>query len=266
MKLCGIWHKPITDLPARPAILVTRPAHQASAFVDKLHNLGFHTVLMPAIEIAFRTQSLQPLELRQLDTSELWIFTSANAVEGARKCGIFSNQSDYKIACIGVATAAALTNIGISIDYAPPKSGNSENLIDYLLASGWQPTSAVTIVRGSHGREALKKSLHDIGCAVHYLDVYQRLLPTVTETEVQQALAILPAIISVTSNQGLENLLKIIPARCHSSLFNSHLVVNSERCAILALKYGFKQHIAVAKVPGDDGQLKALEKLMADIL
>ena len=256
---------PAADLPESPAILVTRPVHQAAAFIARVSGLGIRPVALPVIEIAFRTEPLQQHEYTSLESSELWIFTSANAVEGAQRCGLFTKPVVSRVACIGLATSAALKQIGVTIDYLPPQSGNSENLISFLI-SVWQPTGSVTIIRGNKGRDTLKKSLQALGCEVHYLDVYQRLLPDTDPAAIQQALSMLPGIISITSNQGLINLLKLIPENSHSALLSSHLIVNSERCAELARKSGFAQQIVLANPPGDDGQSKALEKLMADIL
>jgi uroporphyrinogen-III synthase len=256
---------PTADNRQKPAVIVTRPAHQTAAFVKKLSALDVTPVLFPAIAIRLRSDCLSELESNALQRSKMCIFTSTNAVEGAKACGALNSLKLQKIACIGSTTATALQPYGIVPDYVPPKNGSSEDLLSYLDKSGI-PDGMVTIISGDGGRGVLKTALQQQGHEVHYLRVYKRQLPAVRDSIRDHTVSLLPCIISVTSNEGLENLLQLIPPSAHPALFDSPLVVNSDRCASLAVERGFSQHIAIARPPGDQGQIEALEKLLAEIM
>ncbi len=249
-----------TDTPLPRSVIVTRPAHQASGFAARIAALDLKPILFPTIDIQLRKTTLKVTESSVLINSGLWIFTSTNAVAGAIQCGVFRYRQQHKVACIGSATNAALQQAGIAPDFVPDISGTSENLIAYLEQAG-MPEGAVTIVRGDGGRDLLKTSLQNSGHRVDYLDVYRRALPVVDADVLQQTIAALPCMISVTSNQGLDNLLQLIPENAHAQLFASRLIVNSERGAITARTCGFNNTIEVAQPPGDSGQLATLEKL-----
>ena len=249
----------------KPAVLVTRPAHQTAAFATRLTALGVTPVQFPTIAIRLRNRQLEALESSTLHRSKMCVFTSTNAVEGAKECGVLLSLVHQKVACIGTATAATLQQYGIMPDYIPHSSGSSEDLLSHLEQAGI-PDGLVTIVSGEGGRSVLSTSLQQRGHKVHCLAVYQRNLPVVEDSAVNHTVSLLPCIICITSNEGLENLLQLIPQSAHPDLFDSPLVVNSVRGASLAVERGFRQQIAVARPPGDQGQIEALEKLLAEIM
>ncbi len=240
-------------------VIVTRPAHQSKPFIDQLKKCGANVVALPTIDIRFRDSALSNSEQQQLDHSSLWIFTSANAVAGAAGLGVFDKSHTAVIACIGQATATALHGHGVTADLVPGQNTNSEGLLSLLEKQ--VDLNCVVILRGGEGRDKLRQELSDSGRKVYLIDVYERREPALPATTVRQSLNSLPCTISVTSNQGLLNLLALIPADHHEALFQCGLVVNSQRCESLARELGFRQRIAVADPPGDHGQLLAVKKL-----
>lgn len=244
-------------------VLVTRPQHQAAQFVEILRNAGMQTFELPCIDIAYRNpQTLSPTEKEKSQHSDWWIFTSANAVTGAKECRVLPpTNSNVKIAAIGQATCRALEQLDIRVDLAPADNSTSEQFL-VLIKQQIRAGDQITIIRGDSGREMLKKSLQSRGAETHYLEVYQRLLPGLTATQAEELFTqAMPCVISITSDLGLSNLLKLLPATVHKQLLSCPLVVNSERCALLAKDLGFDSRIQVAHPPGDKGQLLTLSGL-----
>lgn len=240
-------------------VIVTRPSHQAAAFIDHLQKSGSKVVALPTIEIRFRETPLGSREKQQLIESSLWILTSANAAIGAARLGVFKQPHSAFIACIGQATAAKLKEHGITADLVPGQNTNSEGLLSQL--EKYADLSTVVILQGGEGRDKLRTELSNSGRTVCPLNVYQRERPALPTSTIDQSVKSLPCTISITSNQGLLNLLSIIPGEYHEDLFQSSLIVNSRRCESLARELGFSGTIAVATPPGNKGQLLAIEKL-----
>lgn len=244
-------------------VLVTRPAHQASPFVQLVKNAGAQTIELPCIEIAYRNrQTLSADDKAIAMHSDWWIFTSANAVTGANKCGLLPlTNPGIKIATIGQATDRSLNELDVPVELSPQENSKSEQLLD-LIKAQIKAGDKISIIRGDSGREKLKHSLQSLEVDVHYLEVYQRLLPVLPGKHIEELItAALPCVITITSDLGITNLLQLIPAPLHEPLFGCPLIVNSERCAELANSLGFSAQILVAHPPGDAGQIHALSEI-----
>lgn len=238
------------------SVLVTRPAHQASGFTQRLEEAGGITSIgLPTIKIQYVKTDVD-VALK----SDINIFTSVNSVIGAHRCSALPWACPGKTAAIGIATARALKSHGVSVDFEPASGAGSEALLLEIL--NVNSKSAITIIRGDSGREKLRNSLTEAGSVVDYLTVYKRILPDYTNAELNRLLTpALPDIISVTSDLGLTNLLKIVPVELRAELKTRPLVVNSERCASLARSNGFAGEIAIADPPGDDGQVTEILRM-----
>jgi len=235
-------------------VLVTRPSHQTQRFAGLLKGAGLTPVFLPTIEIEFVKASIE-----SAFNSNLIIFTSVNSVTGAHQNLPMPWSFKGSIAAIGNATKNALLNCQTKVDLVPSNGASSEAL---LATIDEPPGSVATIVRGDNGREKLYQALTDRGMSVQYLQVYKRKLPSYSQTTIDQLFAKgLPQIIAVTSDLGLLNLLKIVPAPYLHSLFKCPLVVNSDRCVISAKKAGFTNSIVVASPPGDFSQFTEISRL-----
>lgn len=234
-------------------ILVTRPLTQAQRFIDTLQQLGGQPFHLPTIEIVYQTQKTQ------FNHADLIIFTSVNAVVGSQ-----IKITDYKkegrslpmIAAIGTTTAVALKKAGFHSILSPEQNGNSETLLK-LLAPHIEDAMKVIIVRGDTGRDVLRQGLRKLRAQVCYQQVYERRLPCLSNPEEMWRKARVD-VVSVSSDLGLTNLITLLPAPLHQSLFSTPLVVNSERCMNTARDVGFCAAIAVATPPGDRGQIEKL--------
>lgn len=237
-------------------IVVTRPAHQAQRFIDELTARGATVIPFPTIVIRFRKYPLTEAEQNVLANSSLWIFTSANAVTGSIRLGLFDTPTDADIACIGRTTASVLSSHCVEPNLVPESNGDSETLLRMLAAASTY--QSITIIRGGEGRNKLSTELQKQGVNVSTLDVYARVLPEPDPETLRQLSDALPCTVCITSNQGLLNLLTLIPSDVCTGLFESDLIVNSVRGQRLAEINGFRAKIVVASPPGDQGQLAAL--------
>jgi len=234
---------------------VTRPVGQAQSFITEIEHLGGQPFHLPTIEIVY-TRCI-PL----LGDPDLIVFTSVNSVIGAQldKAALKHKKNQQPlIAAIGTATANALHDAGVHSILSPAQNGNSETLLN-LLNPHIKVGMKVTIVRGDSGRDQLRDGLQNLGARVRYEQAYERKLPETTDQEYQWKQAN-PDIVSISSDLGLVNLMKLLPGYCHQKLLSTPLVVNSKRCMMKANAAGFTADMLVADPPGDRGQISKLQE------
>lgn len=255
-------------------ILVTRPEHQADQLCALISSAGGQPLLFPTIEI----RSL--LDSKKLDRCfssiieyDFVIFVSRNAVtavfEHYLKGLDFSSlnlSGQSQLLAIGSGTASALSEIGmIDVLHAGVQADSESLLLLPELNSELVSNKKVLIVRGIGGRELLADNLKERGALVDYAEVYQRVLP---EYGLQQCQEVWqndqPDAVIVSSNEGLENLLKLTAEVDQEKLFNTPLVVMSVRNAELAKEMGFVSEMEVAKAKSDEGLLSALLELVGE--
>lgn len=239
-------------------ILVTRPRGQEKALCEKISELGGLPVPFPVIEIADpdNTASLNKAIYNIFDY-DIAIFISANAVSKLHQ-HLPELPENLKIAAIGQATAKMLTATYREPDIVGPSPYNSEAL---LAADDMQAVDEkqIIIFRGEGGRNLLAERLQERGAWVDYADCYQRAVPHVSTYDLDllwQAPAI--ELITVTSDQGLQNLFDIMDARHQKILLAMPIVVLSNRAVHLVSKLGFKQDAYVANEASDIGMLNAI--------
>lgn len=164
-------------------ILVTRPAHQQSAFVTRLIDEGAEPVRAAAIRIE-PPDDRRPLE-RAVAYARAYrwvVFTSANGVraffeEVARQERDARVLGDARICAIGPATAQSLAEHGIKPDVVPEEfrgEGAAEAVID---ADAGQDVAGARVLlpRAAVARMALPDRLAEVGYAVDVVPAYQTL-------------------------------------------------------------------------------------------
>lgn len=101
--------------------------------------------------------------------------------------------------------------------------------------------------------------MKQLGKNIELIDVYRRKAPTIGRDEINSVfLNYAPDIVTISSNETLQNLVSIAGDRFAGQLMNLPLVVNSQRNAELAQVLGFQSHVLIAEEPGDQGQLNAI--------
>jgi uroporphyrinogen-III synthase len=249
-------------------ILVTRPRHQADQLCKMISDLNGEAVLFPVIDIkaVLDSENLSD-RFANINEYDLIIFVSRNAVnvvfDHYLSSSDVSNQQQWL--AIGSATGSALSEKGLN-NVLTSDHADSESLLELPeLDSESINNKKVLIVRGVGGRELLAENLTKRGALVEYAEVYQRCLP---EYEIQQCHEIwqnkhLDAVI-VSSNEGLENLLKLTQQQDREQLLKIPLVVMSERNATFAKQKGFISEVKTVKTKNDEGLLSALLELFGE--
>jgi uroporphyrinogen-III synthase len=127
-------------------VIVTRPRGQAEPLAAALRERDFEPVLFPMIEVEATDD--EPIDVREYD----WVIvTSANgAAELARRL----DGRPARIAAVGEATAAALAEHGLRVDFVPVVASQ-----DGLLAEFPRPVGRALFVGAEGARQTLTQRL-----------------------------------------------------------------------------------------------------------
>lgn len=173
---------------AGKCILITRTRQQASDLAVQLEALGAIPIAVPTIEIVPpRSYALLDAAVRQLDTFDWLLFTSANAVDifAKRRDHVSTSQSSArqpKIAVIGPATAKAVQGIGLSVALVPPQFV-AESFAEALRSQ--VAGSRVLLVRAEEARDVLPEVLSSAGASVTVAPAYRNQIPAQSIIELQ---------------------------------------------------------------------------------
>jgi len=259
-----------SDFLAGIRVLVTRPAHQAQALCDMITEQGGQAVRFPVIEIVPTPLSEEATYwLRNPEKVDFAIFISANAVQyGLAQLLAHGGIPDkLKLVTIGKASAEKVQQLlDRAPDIYPTEQYNSEALLALTeLQDDAVNNKQFIIFRGIGGRELLASTLQQRGAKVHYAEVYQRKLPK-PDKEVLKRLQGLdsPDIVTVTSNEGLNNLVAMLHAHMEANqleqFWQTPLVVVTEQMRLNAQTAGFKDAIIVAARASNEALLDSIQK------
>ena len=230
--------------------LVTRPQPQASALADAIRLLGGDAIIFPCLAI-------EALPQQPLDTAELVIFISVNAVEHG--IPLLRRAAGTRVAAIGRATAAALSARGWPADIVPDGDcgANAESwkfTSEALLAHPQLNLTAglkAQIVRGVGGREALQQELLSRAVEVEIVEVYRRVRPSPPPAEVaaleQQWMESGIDVVTVTSVETLQNLRALLTPVGQRLLNSTPLLAISPRIAAAAAELGMQGECVLAQ-------------------
>ena len=247
-------------------VLVTRPAGQADRLCRLLQEAGYAAVQLPTLEIreSDAIESMQAL-VESLKNYDLAVFISVNAVNHGLEYVLARRDwpQQVKIATVGASSAAALREHGLAPDLVPAHQYNSEALLalDELQDMHGK---RVVIMRGNGGREHLRDTLRARGAEVDYVEVYRRVCPE-TDSQLMRSLLQPGAldVITVTSNETLQNLFTMAGVSGQPQLRSLPLVVASERQAQLAQELGFEHAAVVAENAADAALVEAVKRFAA---
>lgn len=248
----------------RLRVLVTRPAGQAGGLCRMLEEAGYTAFRLATIEIREPEQmaSLQSL-VDSLQDYDLAVFISVNAVSRGLDYILARRgwPQQVKIAAVGASSAAALREHGLAVDLVPAHQYNSESLLALEELQDMHG-KRVVILRGNGGREHLRDTLIARGAKVDYVEVYRRACPA-PDSQLMRSLLQPGAldVITVTSNESLQNLFSMAAEDLQSQLRTLPLVVASERQALLAQELGFEHAAVVAENAADVALVEAVKRL-----
>jgi len=250
------------------SVLVTRPEHQQRRITQLLENEQARAISLPCVGIRHLDNSLIREQISALGDSQVLIFTSSNAVRAAHQlvplpwpqmCRSNQTQQGCTVLAIGPATADALQCLGVTVANTPVPPYNSESLLSMDIFSSMN-LQKVSIIKGVGGRDFLTQSLRKIAKIAETIDVYERFKPDIALNRLEAVfLKYVPDIVTITSNEALQNLFDLANQPLREHLLKLPLVVNSHRGAQLAKDLSFQSHVLVAEAAGDRGQLEAIK-------
>jgi uroporphyrinogen-III synthase len=245
-------------------VVNTRPAHQAESLSQLIHQAGGNTIEFPVIEISPPLKSdIVQNQFETLAAVDFAIFISANAVDAAMTfCGGAEDwPEDVMIVSVGRATTLKLKDYGLTVKLTAPEPFNSEALLELPELENIADKSFL-IFRGEGGRKLLADTLRSRGANVDYVECYRRLIPDIDASLLYQCWdEQCNSIIVVTSNEGLNNLVKMVAGEYQKILLASTLVVVSERAIKLAKELGFKKKPELAKAASNEAIFDAVQYL-----
>ena len=236
-------------------VVLTRPQADSERLSETLQNEGFQTRVMPIITIeAIPTAEQAPAP--SVSDDALCIFISANAVRfGLPQMGsALARDSDLTVIAVGNKTRDTLAAEGIQAQV--PVRADSEGLLAMPALSA--PDSRdVVIVKGEGGRELLASELTGRGARVTEWACYRRCWP---EVDVSGLIEISAGLIfQASSGEMVSRLSELLAGGGQADLFQSSIIVPSDRVARLATEIGWGQVIR-AEDASDDAFIRALKQ------
>jgi uroporphyrinogen-III synthase len=188
-------------------VLVTRPYSQAGDLMQRLQELGAVPILFPTIQIGPPADHYRGLDnaLRQLPTFHWVVFTSVNGVghvwQRLATLGLdVQALHGVRVAAIGPATAAALTERGVPVEVVPERYV-AEALLTAIPAPAGQ---RILLPRAAGARDILQVGLQAAGAEVVEVHAY-RALPAALTPEVTAALERGVDVLTFTSSSTVQN-------------------------------------------------------------
>lgn len=233
-------------------VLVTRPAHQAGPLLHMLEAAGAIAHSLPLLAIAPPQDPVAAsAALRSHGNADRWIFTSANAVEGAK--ALHAEGWPSRLLALGQGSARALARHGHAA--TAPEGGRSEDLLQWPELRTVQG-QRILIVTGEGGRRLLGDSLTARGATVSHACCYRRERVAQAPAAVAQALAD-SEVLLLTSGEALEALLALAPVGKLAALA---LLLPSPRVAAAARSAGFGGPILLPAAVSDAALVSRLEQ------
>ena len=236
-------------------VVLTRPQADSERLSQALQSEGFQTRVMPIMAIE-AIPDAERVPAPSLSDDALYIFISANAVRfGLPKLGPeLARCPNLTVIAVGNKTRDTLTAEGIQAQV--PARPDSEGLLAMPALSA-PDARDVVIVKGQGGRELLASELTRRGARVIEWACYRRCWPDVDVsglTDISTGL-----IFQASSGEMVSRLEELLAGGGQADLFQSPIIVPSDRVARLATELGWGQVIR-AEDASDDAFMRALKQ------
>jgi uroporphyrinogen-III synthase len=248
---------------AGKCVVVTRPAEQADRLAREIEARGGTVLRFPVLAIRDADDPL-PLQAaaQSIEDYDYAVFVSPNAAEKA--LGAITARRAWPAAVVAAAmgetSARAIARFGVA-RILTPEGGrfDSEALLERPeFAEPAIRGKRVAIFRADAGRELLGETLAARGARVERIPCYRRGRPDIDAAPLRALLAQGRVdALTVTSSEGLRNLLAMVGAESAPALKGVALFVAHRRIAEEALALGFSDVVVTG--PGDAGLLQGLE-------
>ncbi len=252
-------------------VLLTRPAGQGGALLQRLQQAGVMALHFPLLAIEGLDPVSQPVDrqrIMDLDNYQQVIFISGNAVQhGVAWIEQYWPQLPVGIHWrgIGAATLSAMAAAGLPLLSA---SGDANNIAmtDAAMTDAAMNSEAllqhdgmtrvegqkILIVRGQGGREYLAQQLRRRGAQVDYAECYRRCLPAASGQQLGELLLRQGInVVCLNSAQTLDNFFHSLGPQAESAVATLVALLPSQRVAERARNKGF-QRIVVADNASDE--------------
>lgn len=230
-------------------VIVTRPEHEARAWVERLQAQGVDALALPliAIEPAPDAAALQAAWQR-LGTFRAVMFVSGNAVRHFFEHQPAAARFDVRVWAPGPGTAEALRHAGVadaSIDGPAGDAAQFDSETLWLrVAQQVQPGDRVLIVRGGDaqghatGREWLADQLAQAGAEAEAVVAYLRRCPRWSAAQRARAVAAAGdgSVWLFSSSEALRHLRALLPGQDWQ---RAHAIATHPRIAQAARDVGF---------------------------
>jgi len=159
-------------------VVLTRASDQNSELHVKLAALGAEVLELPLIRVSKAVKNDDLAEVfPELGGYDWLVFTSANGVryyfeEFNRVFDDIRALGLIRIACVGEATAKAVTALHLKVE-CQPRTATAEALAEELIATGSLDSAKMLVVTGNQNRELLVQKLEAARAIVDTLQVYQ---------------------------------------------------------------------------------------------
>lgn len=237
-------------------VVLTRPEADSERLSRTLRDQGVDSLVIPIMSIAGIAASEQPAVAAVSDKT-LFIFISANAVRFGLprlRAELDGHRSATTIA-VGSKTRDALQAEGFNA--LMPARSDSEGLLAMPELSG-ALLPDVVIVKGEGGRELLGEELKRRGARVTEWCCYRRCWPEVDLSVLRDVDS--SFVFQASSGEMVSRLSELLTGERQEDLFQSPVIVPSERVAALATALGWGRVIR-AEDAGDRAFTVALKQL-----
>ncbi|MEO8154003.1 MAG: uroporphyrinogen-III synthase [Rhizobacter sp.] len=169
-------------------VLVTRPAAQASEWVQQLRAAGLQAEALPLIAIAPAADAAAVATAwTALSEQSMAVFVSPNAATHffAAKPAMASWPDAVVAASPGPGTTQVLRDLGVAQIVEPAADApqfDSEALWQQLSSRDWSG-QRVLIVRGTNGRDWLAERLRERGAELSFVAAYERTAPLLSPVQ-----------------------------------------------------------------------------------
>jgi len=239
-------------------VLVTRPEELADPLLQRINEAGGTALHYPVLRIGPAEESTElNAIINNLTSFDIAIFISPIAAKKTLE-KIISLPSHLVLAVIGRSTETMLNKLGYQVQIVPDEFHSESLLLHPALQSENINNKSILIFRGVGGRDLLGATLTQRGARVTYAEMYRReknQLNSLTRPQLEEI-----DVLTVTSNEGLQNLYDLTDDDSKPALTVIPIVVPGERAQKLARQLGFKT-IIQSRNATDDACMQSIISL-----